>query len=40
MRNLETPLFALLALGVALTAVGWQSIKAATVDPVDSLKYE
>ena len=40
MSNLETPLSVLLTLGVALTTVGWQSIKAATADPVDSLKYE
>jgi putative ABC transport system permease protein len=30
----------LLALGVALISVGWQSLKAATADPVNSLKYE
>jgi putative ABC transport system permease protein len=33
-------LSALLALGVALITVGWQSLKAATYDPVDSLRYE
>ena len=33
-------LSALLALGVALITVGWQSLKAATANPVNSLKYE
>ena len=33
-------LSALLALGVALITVGWQSLKAATSDPVNSLRYE
>ena len=33
-------LSALLALGVALISVGWQSLKAATADPVDSLRHE
>jgi putative ABC transport system permease protein len=33
-------LSALLALGVALLTVGWHSVKAATSDPVDSLRYE
>jgi len=30
----------LLALGVALVTVGWQSLKAATADPVNSLRHE
>jgi putative ABC transport system permease protein len=30
----------LLALGVALITVGWQSLKAAATDPVNSLRYE
>ncbi len=33
-------LSALLALGVALITVSWQSLRAATADPVHSLKYE
>ena len=33
-------LSALLELGVALITVGWQSLKAATADPVKSLRYE
>ena len=33
-------LSALLAFGVALLTVGWHSIKAASSDPVDSLRYE
>jgi len=33
-------LSAVLAFGVALITVGWQSIKAAITDPVDSLRYE
>ena len=33
-------LSALLAISVALITVGWQSLKAATSDPVNSLKYE
>jgi putative ABC transport system permease protein len=33
-------LSALLALGVALLTVGWQSLKAATTDPVNSIRYE
>jgi len=33
-------LSALLALGVALVTVGWQSLKAATADPVNSLRHE
>ena len=33
-------LSALLALGVALLTVGWQSLKAASADPVKSLRYE
>jgi putative ABC transport system permease protein len=33
-------LSALLALGVALISVSWQSLRAATADPVDSLRYE
>ncbi len=33
-------LSALLALAVALITVGWQSLKAATADPVKSLRYE
>jgi len=33
-------LSALLALGVALITVGWQSLKAASANPVHSLKYE
>jgi putative ABC transport system permease protein len=33
-------LSAVLALGVALITVGWQSLKAAASDPVISLKYE
>ena len=33
-------LSALLALGVALISVGWQSLKAVTADPVDSLRHE
>jgi putative ABC transport system permease protein len=32
-------LSALIALGVALITVGWQSLKAATTDPVNSLRY-
>ena len=33
-------LSALLALGVALITVGWKSLKAASTDPVNSLRYE
>ena len=33
-------LSALLALGMALITVGWQSLKAASADPVNSLRYE
>jgi len=33
-------LSALLALGVALLTVGWQSLKAASADPVKSIRYE
>ncbi|NIO79308.1 MAG: hypothetical protein GTN68_01965, partial [Candidatus Aminicenantes bacterium] len=33
-------LSALLALAVALITVGWQSLKAATANPVKSLRYE
>ncbi len=33
-------LSALMALGVALITVGWQSLKAASTDPVNSLRYE
>jgi putative ABC transport system permease protein len=33
-------LSALLALGMALITVGWQSLKAATSDPIISLRYE
>ena len=30
----------LLALGIALLTVGWHAVRAATADPVDSLRYE
>jgi putative ABC transport system permease protein len=33
-------LSALLALTVALITVGWHSLKAATADPIKSLRYE
>ena len=33
-------LSAFLALGIALMTVCWQSLKAATADPVDALRYE
>ena len=33
-------LSALLAFGMALITVGWQSLKAAFANPVDSLRYE
>lgn len=33
-------LSALMTFAVALITVGWQSLKAATANPVDSLRYE